>query len=484
MSADEDPHQTVPSSDKAEGNRCLFTNELLDEKTKIEHAIVHSLGGRVTSNRVISTSFNELSSQDVDPSAKLIYWKVMTELGPALPKELRRRGLQIQTPNHVGKYNVNEIGQLEMRGAVVEWKDDGSVDYIIGETEEVERISRQLELEPKNMREVEPDRKDVFFGKIPSVNPLIEACMLKCILQTFDCLLHDQTDRFTRSDKVHHCREIVRKFVQFGDQKEQREAMGQISLGLQYAPDLRGRYEQIVKDSGVESPPFCHQLIASGNPATRTLDAVIIIFGEDPHAFRLSNDWNEKAFTYVMTNGIMHGQSFSECVFLADSWTLGKPTLRKSFIISNDSVQRSDLEKAASEIATRRFSIYRMAVEYRQLHCDNSVIDQLRTACTRSWNASKRLDDAIFDRMIVLFDGVNLDSQKIEKFLNAMIPILDDAKVDSFDADNDAPSQGWDYWLHVHRSCFRALKQVIGEAGRIYVKKAWIEMSDPVPLQD
>lgn len=45
----------------------------------------------------------------------------MTELGPALPKELRRRGLKIQTPNHIGNYSVNEIGQLEMRGAVVEW---------------------------------------------------------------------------------------------------------------------------------------------------------------------------------------------------------------------------------------------------------------------------------------------------------------------------------------------------------------------------
>ena len=61
----------VPSSDKAAGSRCLFTNELLDDKTKIEHAIVHSLGGRVTSHRVISTTFNELSSQKVDPSAKL-----------------------------------------------------------------------------------------------------------------------------------------------------------------------------------------------------------------------------------------------------------------------------------------------------------------------------------------------------------------------------------------------------------------------------
>ncbi|WP_160164378.1 hypothetical protein [Rhodopirellula baltica] len=63
----------VPSSNMAAGNRCLFTNELLDDKTKIEHAIVHSLGGRVTSNRDISTSFNEMSSREVDPSAKLIY---------------------------------------------------------------------------------------------------------------------------------------------------------------------------------------------------------------------------------------------------------------------------------------------------------------------------------------------------------------------------------------------------------------------------
>ena len=35
----------------------------------------------------------------------------------------------------------------------------------------------------------------------------------------------------------------------------------------------------------------------------------------DPHAFRLTTDWTGSDFTYVMTNGILLGQSASDAGF-------------------------------------------------------------------------------------------------------------------------------------------------------------------------
>lgn len=108
--------------------------------------------------------------------------------------------------------------------------------------------------------------------------------MLKCILLTFDHLLSHDPNRFTRSAGLEGCRNLARDYVlgKISDDVGRME-LAEYSLGLQYEPEYRGRYEQILAKTKLESRPFSHQLIVSGNPDTATLDGVFIAFGEEPN---------------------------------------------------------------------------------------------------------------------------------------------------------------------------------------------------------
>jgi len=57
-------------------NTGLFTGEVLTPDTRVEHTILDSLGGRVTSRIATSSDFNEQIARQVDSAAKQIDWLV------------------------------------------------------------------------------------------------------------------------------------------------------------------------------------------------------------------------------------------------------------------------------------------------------------------------------------------------------------------------------------------------------------------------
>lgn len=378
------------------------------------------------------------------------------------------------------------MGQLEICGTFVEKDETGKVKAVYGQdVESVERLSEQIGLPLKTIRACEPEREDVTFAAVPSVNPFLEVCMLKSILLTFDHLLTSDPERFTRSHNLQGCRDLVRDYVlDIASEELGRMDLADYSLGLQYEPEYRGRYEQILAKAELESRPFAHQLIVSSNPDTSTLDAVFVAFGEDPHAFRLSKSWHGPPQTFVMTNGILKNEAASEVVELREAWTLGKPNNRKSFITFSGKENEPDMEPIANEIAEHRFAIVLKAIEYEQMHSDEAVIGQIERTATESWNTARSISLAIFDRMLVLFDADNRDDDRRDRLVELIGDDLDKAGADVLSSELGSPKLGWDHWLKVHRDCFKKLMREFGSPGRLYVQRAEIRRGDPIYLSD
>ena len=97
-------------------NTGLFTGEVLTPDTRVEHTILDSLGGRVTSRIATSSDFNEQIARQVDSAAKQIDWLVLMNLAYLVPSRDRAAGLNVETPNHRFSCRMTEMGQLEISG--------------------------------------------------------------------------------------------------------------------------------------------------------------------------------------------------------------------------------------------------------------------------------------------------------------------------------------------------------------------------------
>lgn len=452
---------------------CLFTDEPLNADTKVEHTILQCLGGRVTSKRVTSSSFNERCSSTIDTAVKRAYWPIMSQLAPALCGRIRSEGIGVETPNHVGNYRINKMGEFEHVGVDVIRDEQGRPVSIVGsDIEEVRRLGEKLGL--TNIRMEDPKNADVTLAKIPSVNPALEVGILKCILLTFDERLCPAADRFTRSEKLAACRDIVRQFVQDRLETAESTELRRVSLGLQYEAEYRGRYEKIMREADLPVKPFSHQLIVSSDSDRRTLDAVFIAFGEDPHAFRLCREWDGPCWTLAMTNGILANETASPIVRLSKSWTLGKCNNRQSFVRFTPSREKPNMEKINEEISEHRFAIIARAMIYRQQNCDQNVIEQIKLSALARWNGDRNVADAILDRLMSLFDAENMSEERSERFVDAIHQEIDAAPHETIGVVMDSPFSGWDFWLALYRRCFLRLLESLGRPGRISVQRSVI----------
>lgn len=62
---------------------CLITGEPLDESTKIEHTILRSLGGQITSREVTSSDFNQKCGNSVDIALADVFKHIFAILASA-----------------------------------------------------------------------------------------------------------------------------------------------------------------------------------------------------------------------------------------------------------------------------------------------------------------------------------------------------------------------------------------------------------------
>lgn len=454
--------------------RCLFTDVELGADTREEHTIQRSVGGRVKSFEVSSSAFNELCGERIDPYLCGAYAEVMRVLGPALPAEARSGSTEFRIPNHPGRWRFNERGQMVLMDPTVIERDplsDRPLSAIGPDLSSLKPMIRQLGSPAVRHTEVLPPSNEVVFEERAALHWGIEVAALKAALLTFDHLLRDDPERFTRRPELEPVRRFVREVVESDSENPGIDLLADISLGVQYDQDLLNLYGEIKRQAGLASFPFQHTLIVSGEPGSRALDVVFWAFETDPHVFRVTRDWSGAGFTLAMTNGILVDTEFSQVATLARSQLLGRPTNRRCRMRVTRDLTDAERAAAGRELAEHRGQLYRRAVDYVERHCDGSVSEQLSRLARLNPLGDHRLSSAVFTHLATLFAGKVRDPVAADEFVCRLIPMIDPAPGDTLPQGStaaEAPQRGWAFWLSLYRDCLDQLRESFGMPGHIY----------------
>src|SRR5260370_4402859 len=218
-----------------------------------------------------------------------------------------------------------------------------------------------------------PPSLDVSFRGRPVICPEIEFAVLKAALLTFDHLLCDQADRFTRSPALQEVRSFIRRCVMDGEKADAFQ-LGQLVLGLQYDADYIDRYLRLRNEVDFPESRFEHVLLASANAATASLDVVFCAFKADPYAFRVCRDWQGDSLTYVAVNGVLAETTSSKAVRLDGGYMLGRPTRWRSYRYVTCSSPPNEGERIRDELFDRRSHLFRQANDFIERRFDEIVI--------------------------------------------------------------------------------------------------------------
>jgi hypothetical protein len=361
---------------------CLFTGQELDEHTKVEHTILDSLGGHITSQIVSSNCFNEQCGNDIDQVLADLYRPVFMALAPALSPRIDgctthydEEGRSYTTRNGVTSMYGVEITERDAQGKPVKAR---------GTVRALRRLAKSMKVDPDKIEITEnvPLPVKVVYGQYPVVEPRAELSALKCAVLTFDHMLADQPEkRFTRCENLAPLREDIRRCVLDTKQVDFR-LLHRAVLGLQLDRERQGRYEEILSwfpDYGRE--PFEHVLIAAAHRKARTLDIAWHVAGIEWQGFRLCSDWTGDDFTCVVINQILKGGTFHGPFWIDRSLPICKDTPFRS-APDNDIIE-SGPEHITHTIGEFRSEAYRRAVYHVEVNCDDELRDVLVRA-TRS----------------------------------------------------------------------------------------------------
>jgi hypothetical protein len=221
-------------------------------------------------------------------------------------------------------------------------------------------------------------KSNVFTTHLPVFAPEIELAAVKCLLLTFDHLLHDRRGRFTRSESLKCTRDAIRNSVK--QKQVERDLLDQVSLGIQI--EKIPLYVSLRNEMKVAQTPFEHYMLAAGNAAQRCIDAVWMILGFEPFGFRVSRKFYGPDFCIGFVNPIIKGNGASAAIELGpQDDLLCRPTKRRSFHPGGDEAAiRKSLEHVLSEIIPLRAGAFDKAVYVVNTHpsCDDWVIERLR----------------------------------------------------------------------------------------------------------
>lgn len=136
------------------------------------------------------------------------------------------------------------------------------------------------------------------------------------------------------------------------------------------------------------------------------------------------------------------------------------------------------MELISDEISEIRRGLCRQAVNYVERSCDQYVQEQLSRLARLNPNGDHRLTSAVHSHLAVLFAGVTDTEGAANRFLDIIIPILDQAENDelaSASQADEAPAQGWSYWLAKYRECLDAVRVQFGLPGHFFSGRRRVE---------
>jgi hypothetical protein len=455
--------------------RCLFTDEELDEGTREEHTIQRSIGGRIRSREVSSNAFNGRCGGLIDSIFGDLYWDTMSVLGPAIPEASRRGDRFVRVPSQPGTYVIDKFGAIGLRGTAVisrEPTTNRPTGLLASDEAAMQRVIAKNMLPGATGRPgtTLPPSLNVSLPGRPVMCAEIEVAALKAALLTFDHLLREHSDRFTRSLALEQVRTFIRRAVMERATPDAYQ-LGQLVLGLQYDADYTDLYQNLRGDVAFPASPFEHVVLMSANAPTRTVDVVFWVFRSDPYAFRVCQDWQGDSYTYVAVNGVLSGTTFSQAVRLDDGHLLGRATRWRSYRYVTPSSRPDDGARMRDELFARRSDLYRRAVDFAERHFDEIVIARLQDLAALNGGGDHRVKTAVVDRLRIAFNN-RIQSDESGALFDRMVgEVLREAPDDTFLARPHGEVAGaidWERWLERYRRCLDALRGPLGLPGDIY----------------
>lgn len=327
---------------------CLFIGEALTRQTHEEHTLLRAMGGRIRSRVVSCDKFNHRAGETVDRTLALVYAIHMNVLAPLLSTEHQPGLLAVSVPGDCPGL-VLEHGALTLRNlAILSRDENGRPNRVMAPAVEAsKRIARQLGMGKNVEISFAPASQSSSFQlDCPTIRPAIEVAALKACLLTFDHLLQDNPNRFTRSTALVEVRRFIQKAVM--DEDVDTSMCHRFSLGMQY--DRLPLYRQMRRSIPFDETPFEHVLLVAGYAPERCIDIVWIVLGFDPFGFRVAHDWNGGSFAFGVVNGVMKGGGFSPAVpLVAPDTLLCHPTNLRS-------CNEEPVEANVQEINSRRLA--------------------------------------------------------------------------------------------------------------------------------
>ena len=446
---------------------CLFTGNSLDQTTQDEHTIPRKLGGRICSKVVSSNDFNNRCGSTIDQDIVATYWQLMSLLAPLLSKKHRPGKCKVELPDSQESYFVDSEGVLNAEGFTITARDPETGHPTGVAAKDMEAVLKLLEANNpgasiKSSFEVPPKGR-AKPSQSQLLGPNLELAVLKSGLLTFDALLDEDQNRFTRSKPLHEIRNTVRDAVMKG--ASTKSLLNLVSLGIQYEKvDL---YRELREQLDFPHSDFEHVLFASANVATRTLDLIVWLYETDPYGFRLTTNWHEEGFTYCIVNGVLSGTGFSKAIELPSTHLLCRKTLRRC--TQSETIDESEIITAQQEIMDMRFEAIRRAQYKVLMECDEYVIKSLSNAALPHGDKCINVGKAVRSQLVLLYEQRLEDKSRLDQF-NKIIDkhftkLPESIKDESASNEDDLGRLSWDTWLDVFRSILNDLCDVLGLPG-------------------
>jgi hypothetical protein len=466
---------------------CLFTGKELSDATRQEHLIQQCVGGRIESNEVSSTEFNQRCGDLIDERLRDTYAFILNRLGPLLPRAHKPGLLEVDVKGEPGNLVIDGEGALTIKGyAITEYDEKTRRPKAFRSSRDPATLKKLAKMGVNLNSAVEfiPFSTEVMCSSDhPVVCPDVEIAALKSLLQTFDFLLRHRADRFTRRPELQTVREFVRDAVMARSPCWQ--VHHQTSLGIQYQklPLYRHLRERI--DFPVT--PLEHFMVVASNAAARCVDMVWLILDCDPFGFRVCHEWRGEPFAFAFVNGVIRGSTYSP-LFPIDppEELLCGPSQLKA--LRKDTECSSETSRAvADEIAQHRAQKLCEATWEVEMSADAHVQDMLLGQASTADAQGRCLRSLLIQRLARWYSAVTndlivrVDAERVVSDLLVGAPpdMASQAVVESA-----TPAIDWAFWLKIYRDGLQAMRERFGLPGYVTVSGDRTALVDPasVPL--
>jgi hypothetical protein len=457
---------------------CLFTSVDLPSDTEEEHTIPKSIGGRITSHIVSSSDFNHASGDQIDPILKRTYEPILNHLAPLLPSSSQPGRMPVDLRDEHGGYFL-EKGELSRNRRILKRDEQGVPKTVVAETvESLQSLARSMRKSPDEFQisVVPATDEQVFRRKSPVICHEIEIAVLKSSLLTFDHLLADNPNRFSRSVQLEPVRQFIRDAVV--DRRIDPTQLHQISMGLQY--DKMSLYDRLRNLINVPRTPFEHFLVVATNLPARCLELVWLVFGFDPFGFRLCTQWSGEQFSFAIINPVIRDSAASGPHQLPGfDELLCAPTNFCSIphAIGDGDNMDGVMEEVMNRISLQRGNAYMEAVDLVENNSDEALKGRFVEAAALSEPGKRSLRSQIRQRLVGIY-GRKADSVAFVEAVEAVVAQrFSDSEIACLDVElpNDLDVDWrWTESLGLYRACLADLKLQFGlpgdwfsESGRI-----------------